>query len=232
MICAQLLTRRLRLISVCNSDGDEALRRLKMDAAHIENCLRRAQNQAQVCLPAGNNGVRILDLVRTLLAKGEKRLTKETLCREITETDAGMMLEIRELECLPDAMCIALCENFNALCKEVLEDAQLRRYAEKWIAKGGKLSVWARRKAVFFEYALQLAAEAEKPELHARIVSNIERWGEKPGRVVEIAHRNSADHSLRLENLMAAWRLLRCNPFSQGGYDPVPVDLYTLIRRE
>ena len=102
MICVQLLTRRLRLISVCDSGGDEALRRLKMDAAHIENCLRRAQNQAQVCLPAGNNGVSILDLVRTLLAKGEKRLTKETLCRETTETDAGMMLEIRELECLPD----------------------------------------------------------------------------------------------------------------------------------
>ena len=31
---------------------------------------------------------------------------------------------------------------------------------------------------------------------------------------------------------MAAWRLLRCNPFSRGGYDPVPEDLYTLLRRE
>ncbi len=31
---------------------------------------------------------------------------------------------------------------------------------------------------------------------------------------------------------MALWRLLRCNPFSRGGYDPVPADLYTMIRRE
>ena len=31
---------------------------------------------------------------------------------------------------------------------------------------------------------------------------------------------------------MAVWRLLRCNPFSRGGYDPVPEDLYTFIRRE
>jgi len=31
---------------------------------------------------------------------------------------------------------------------------------------------------------------------------------------------------------MAAWRILRCNPFSKGGYDPVPEDPLTTIRRE
>ena len=31
---------------------------------------------------------------------------------------------------------------------------------------------------------------------------------------------------------MAIWRILRCNPFSKGGYDPVPEDRHVTIRRE
>lgn len=29
-------------------------------------------------------------------------------------------------------------------------------------------------------------------------------------------------HGALKGSLMAAWRILRCNPFSVGGYDPVP----------
>jgi hypothetical protein len=29
-------------------------------------------------------------------------------------------------------------------------------------------------------------------------------------------------HGALKGSLMAAWRVLRCNPFNQGGYDPVP----------
>ena len=31
---------------------------------------------------------------------------------------------------------------------------------------------------------------------------------------------------------LAAKRLLRCNPFCRGGYDPVPEDPLTILRRE
>lgn len=31
-----------------------------------------------------------------------------------------------------------------------------------------------------------------------------------------------AKHGALKGGLLAAWRILRCNPFSRGGYDPVP----------
>ena len=31
---------------------------------------------------------------------------------------------------------------------------------------------------------------------------------------------------------LALWRVLRCNPFSKGGYDPVPEDPNIILRRE
>ena len=33
-------------------------------------------------------------------------------------------------------------------------------------------------------------------------------------------------------SLMAAWRILRCNPFCKGGYDPVPEAEPTFIRKD
>ena len=32
--------------------------------------------------------------------------------------------------------------------------------------------------------------------------------------------------------MLSLWRILRCNPFSKGGYDPVPEDPLNTLRRE
>jgi putative membrane protein insertion efficiency factor len=38
----------------------------------------------------------------------------------------------------------------------------------------------------------------------------------------EYAHQAIELHGLARGAMFAAWRLLRCHPFSRGGYDPVP----------
>jgi putative membrane protein insertion efficiency factor len=39
----------------------------------------------------------------------------------------------------------------------------------------------------------------------------------------EYAQLALAQHGLLRGGALALWRLLRCNPFSRGGWDPVPV---------
>ena len=39
-------------------------------------------------------------------------------------------------------------------------------------------------------------------------------------------------HGALKGTLLSVWRILRCNPFSKGGYDPVPEDPLITFRRE
>ena len=47
-------------------------------------------------------------------------------------------------------------------------------------------------------------AIGQKASTVAKVVSNLEKYGALKG------------------GLLTVWRILRCNPFSKGGYDPVP----------
>ena len=63
-------------------------------------------------------------------------------------------------------------------------------------------------------YRRNLSRRKKHPTCSEYAVTAIERYGALKG------------------GRMAAWRLLRCNPFSKGGYDPVPEDPNTTLRRE
>ncbi|MBO0912418.1 MAG: membrane protein insertion efficiency factor YidD [Acidobacteria bacterium] len=48
----------------------------------------------------------------------------------------------------------------------------------------------------------------------------------------EYAHDAIEEHGAVRGSLMAAWRLLRCNPLAKGGFDPVPMtDSQSLMSR-
>lgn len=179
-----------------------------MDASHIENCLQQVRNQSEPWLPARKGGVRILQLARMLIANGELRLNREGLHAGVKAFDSIRMLEMQELECLPDALRIGLCEAFLEICAGTLAGLRSRMRAERWIQKDGRLPVSARETDVFFEHALQLAAELELPELRAKIERILDRRGKKPSDTVESVHRNCADSCLRVENLLALWHLI------------------------
>ncbi|MCD8201300.1 MAG: membrane protein insertion efficiency factor YidD [Clostridia bacterium] len=42
----------------------------------------------------------------------------------------------------------------------------------------------------------------------------------------EYTMRAINNHGVLLGILMGTWRILRCNPFSKGGYDPVPENFF------
>lgn len=39
-------------------------------------------------------------------------------------------------------------------------------------------------------------------------------------------------HGALKGSALSVWRILRCNPFSKGGYDPVPQNPYANLRKE
>ncbi len=186
--------------------ADDALRRLNGDARRIEACLCQAEAESGARLPAARGEVRILALARRVVAGGESAPTRERLLRAIAEFDAARPLEMVELQRMPGALHIALCEALKLAARDVLHCADARARAERWADRGGRLR-GSGCGAVFLEHALRLADERERPELQERLSKLLADQGEHPEWAVERAHRIVADCCLRLENLMQ-WKYL------------------------
>ena len=205
---ARRLQAELKRAAELNRPGapaDEALRRLNGEARRIEGCLRQAEAETSMRLPASGGEARVLALARRMLSDGETALTKERLMKEISDFDAVQPLTMAELQRMPGALHIALCEDLERAARDVLRCAEDRERAQSWVRRGGRGKVGG---AVFLEQALRLADEQEQPELQKRLGKLLAERGERADWAVERAHRIVADCCMRLENLMQLKHLL------------------------
>ena len=200
--CAFALRKWMRQAMRADGAGDEALRWLKADAGRIEACLRQAQADSGLCASCVQGGARVLALARTLVCGGERRLTRERLMAGVRAFDEGCALRMRELQLVPAALNIALCEALRTAAADVLRFARARAAAERWVQGGGRGRVRQGADEAFLERALQLSVELERPGLHARVERMIAASGRRTEWVLERAHRIAGDNCLRLENLL------------------------------
>ena len=180
--------------------GGEALSRLNADAKRIETCLRTAETEKKLRLP-GRPVPRILALARCMLMGGEQKIDRETLLQGIAAFDAVRPLRMRELECLPSALRIALCEAVLDTAADILQFASDCRHARRWALHGGKLP--RRCNAAFLARACRLCMEGEdahrlEQRMKLRCMAH----------AAEDADRMEARLSLRLDNLLQLHLLL------------------------
>lgn len=183
-------------------DSDEALRRLKADSGLMEACLRQAQEHASIQVPATRGCARVLSLARMLVCDGEWKLTRDRLMEGVAAFDEGRAMTMGEFQFVPAALQIALCEALERVARDVLCFVRARGMAEEWMRTQGKRNPTSCCDEAFLERALELCAEMEQPEMHARLRRLIERCGQREGWILERAQRIAAENYLRLENLM------------------------------
>lgn len=207
-MAAHRLEAGLRRIAAAESAGEESLRRLKLESGHIETCLRMARQEGRHALPAAGHSPRILMLAQRMLDRGENRLSRESIMEMIAAFDAVQPLRMEELQRMPAALNIAMCEALQMLIDEALAAADARRRALRWV--GAHVDAPCPRGSGddFWAHALQMCAEQEKPNLHARVERRISRAGWKIDMLVENVHRRAADRCLRLDHLMQCKHLL------------------------
>ena len=201
------LQRRLDAVRLLHGD-DEALRYLKGESDRIRAGLQAVGGERGLRLPACGGEVRILALGRALVSGGEAAPEMQRMLEGVRAFDAVQELTMLEIQCMPLALNIALCEALNDLAGDVLRAARWQKCAGEWVKHGGRRGSRGNKNAEFWAQALRLCSEWELPEMHARALRIIDRNGMRPDLLVEQAHRIAADRCLRLNHLLQLRRLL------------------------
>lgn len=208
------MVQRAEDLAAAGAEG-EALNRLRGDARRIAACLRSAGNGDGARLPADGD-VRVLELARHLVNGGEDRLSRERLCAGIRAFDGKRPLEMGEIQCMPAALRIALCEAITRTAEEIIGDAADHLRARRWTERGGRLPRHCG--TAFLAHAQKLAFEEERPELHA-FLENFDIDDAQ-----EQLRRRDAACCLRMENLMQLYFLLEAVDWQRCFEELSPVE--------
>ena len=195
--------RRLRRVERVE---DDALAALASQARVIGALARRASGEGGARLPAWNGRPRIEVAMERLVALGDAALDRDRLIGAVAALDAAQPLTMAELWAIPAALRTALARALLFAAGSVARRAECCAAAGRW-AHGRRVGRPDRALA-FAEYALKLAGEEGLPGIRARLETELARRGLSPEEAVTRTQAERARDALRLQNLLAARRML------------------------
>ncbi len=186
----------------------EPLIRLSESARVMEACARQAYLDGGMRLPASGPDTRVFLIAKKLCAGGDAALDANRLMLAITAFDDVQSLTMAELWAVPEAMRVAVCRAYARVATSIIRAAEARAAAEDWVYAGGKDDALAKGVPAFYERALQLALELEKPDLRLRIENALARQDTSPEACIRRTHEAQALAMLRIDNLLSVKRML------------------------
>ena len=187
-----------------NASGT-ALALLDAQAPVIEACAARAASEGGARLPAWAGRPR-LHVALQALCEGDAALTQSRLTEALIELDALQPLTEAELWATPAALRIVISEALGRVATAIVTRAERRARADRWVRwPVGKLDP---RDDAFLAQALKRAGEADSPAARRRLDAALVRRALSPQAVVARAQDGEAGLLMRLENLLAARRMV------------------------
>ena len=198
------LLERAHRLSRVEGVEDEALSALLREGRVILACARRAMSEGGGRLPAWSDGPRVEALLARLVGVGDAPLSSGRLLGATEAFDAMQPLTMAELWAVPQSARIALSRALIRVAADIVDGAEQCARAERWLAGRGRAST----APAFVEHALKRAEEAGLARARARLERRLSGARIAPEDAARQAQQARARSVLRLENLLAARRML------------------------
>jgi len=186
----------------------DALRELAMSARTLQACARRAHVDSGAKLPACGGSARVMLIAGRLIASGDRMVDLNMIKSALAAFDEAQGLKMAEFWAFPEAARICLCEAAAFCAGQLLSDAEESERARKWVENAGAEADISGRSPAFYERALQLAMDMEKPEARLRIENVLARQDATAEMMVRRAQERRALAVMRIGNLLALCRTL------------------------